>query len=381
MSADLRPAWAEINAEALCANYRILSSIAAPARVAAVVKADGYGHGAVEVSKVLFGAGCRDFAVAFVDEGVELRRAGIEGEILVLSEAPAEALEIAAQHDISVTIYSVQAAKLASTISSPTNPEMDRLRMHLKIDTGMYRVGVSPSEIDSIADAIGTGDLEGAWSHFAVADETSEESRRFTQLQIERFHIALRRLAEKGVWPRQVHISNTAGLLNYPDARFSKVRAGIGLYGYAPSQSCVGPELFPVLSLVTKVAFIKEVEAGERPSYGRARALTKRASIATIPIGYADGVPRALFSGDGEVLIGGRRYPLAGAVTMDQILVDLGENSDVSIGDRVVLIGQDDGDSVWADEWATRCRTITWEILCGISKRIPRRTVGAGHGN
>ena len=372
MSAELRPAWAEIDTGALVRNYRVLSELARPARLCAVVKADGYGHGASQTARVLFEAGCRDFAVAMVDEGVELRRAGIDGEILVLSEVPPAALEVAAAHDISVTVYSVAGAKLASAARRGDT----RLKVHLKVDTGMHRVGVSPVGLAEVAEAIVGDSLEGIWSHFAVADGTSSEDIKFTRLQIDRFHSSLQSLSGRGIRPAQVHISNTAGLLNYPEARFNKVRAGIGIYGYLPGETATFIELQPALSLVTKVVFIQQLDALERPSYGRYRALARSSRIATIPVGYADGVPRALFSGGGEVLINGTRFPLAGMVTMDQTLVDLGDNQEVSLGDRVVLIGSSGKESIGADEWARRCETITWEILCGISQRIPRRTVG-----
>ncbi len=306
--------------------------------------------------------------------------AGIDGEILVLSEAPPEALALAAEYDISVTVYSAEGAKFASAVRD-AHGRGSSLKMHLKVDTGMYRVGVSAQGLDEVADAARAGNLEGVWSHFAVADGTSNQDIEFTKLQIDRFLEALQKLSARGFVPKQTHISNTAGLLNYPEARFSKVRAGIGLYGYLPGETANPIALLPVLSLISKVVFIKEVDASERPSYGRYRPLAKKSFIATIPIGYADGVPRALFAGGGEVLINGRRYPLAGMVTMDQIVIDLGDDGDVSLGDRVVLIGTSGPERIGADEWAQRCASISWEILCGISKRIPRRTIGETSGH
>ncbi|MDA8102171.1 MAG: alanine racemase [Nitrospiraceae bacterium] len=368
MSADLRPAWAEVSKSALAENYSRLSRLAAPAGIMAVVKADAYGHGAVTTAGVLFDAGCRRFAVALVDEGVELRRAGIDGEILVLSEVPPETLEVARSEGISVTVYTPAAAKLAAA-------QPDDLLVHLKLDTGMYRVGARLAELAEIAEHLRGRDLQGFWSHFAVADEESRESREFTALQLRRFEEGLVRLAKLGVTPKERHIANTAGLLYHPSSRYDRVRVGLGIYGYHPGSDRSGVQLVPALSLVSKVAFVKEVEEGERPSYGRRRPLTTRSKVATVPIGYADGVPRALFTGGGEVLIAGRRYPLAGMVTMDQLVVDLGPDSDVQSGDEVVLIGASGEERVGADEWAQRTGTITWEVLCGISKRIPRRLV------
>ena len=373
MSADLRPAWAEVSKAALAENYARLSEIAAPASVMAVVKADAYGHGAVTTAGVLYDAGCRRFAVALVDEGVELRRAGIDGEILVLSEVPPETLDVARAEEISVTVYSPAAARLASA-------QPEGLLIHLKLDTGMYRVGARLEDLEELAVLLRGREVQGFWSHFAVADEDSAESRDFTALQLGRFEEGIARLAELGITPGERHIANTAGLLYYPASRFDRVRVGLGIYGYHPGSDRAGVQLVPALSLVSKVAFVKEVDRGERPSYGRRRALPAHSKVATVPIGYADGVPRALFAGGAEVLISGRRYPLAGMVTMDQLLIDLGPGSEVRPGDEVVLIGASGGDRVGADEWARLSGTITWEILCGISKRIPRRLVEEGRG-
>ncbi|MDA8261741.1 MAG: alanine racemase [Actinomycetota bacterium] len=373
MSADLRPAWAEVSKAALAENYSRLSAVAAPASVMAVVKADAYGHGAVTAAGVLYDAGCRRFAVALVDEGVELRRAGIDGEILVLSEVPPETLEVARDEGISVTVYTPAAAKLAAA-------QPEGLLIHLKLDTGMYRVGARLEDLEEIAEYLRGREVQGFWSHFAVADEDAAESREFTALQLRRFEEGLARLAQLGITPRERHIANTAGLLYHPASRYDRVRVGLGIYGYHPGADRAGVELVPALSLVSKVAFVKEVAAGERPSYGRRRPLPAQSKVATVPIGYADGVPRALFAGGAEVLIAGRRYPLAGMVTMDQLLIDLGPDSEVQPGDEVVLIGASGDERVGADEWARLAGTITWEILCGISKRIPRRLVDEGRG-
>ena len=373
MSAELRPAWAEVSRSALAQNYTLLSRVAAPASVMAVVKADAYGHGAVATAQVLFESGCRRFAVALVDEGVELRRAGIDGEILVLSEVPPETLEVARSEGISVTIYTPAAAKLAAA-------QPDDLLVHLKLDTGMYRVGARLEELAEIAEHLRGRHLQGFWSHFAVADEESGESREFTSLQLRRFDEGLARLAELGITPIERHVANTAGLLYHPSSHYDRVRVGLGIYGYHPGADRAGVQLVPALSLVSKIAFVKEVEAGERPSYGRRRSLPARSKVATVPIGYADGVPRALFTGGGEVLIAGRRHLLAGMVSMDQLLIDLGPDSDVQPGDEVVLIGASGQEMIGADEWAHRTGTITWEVLCGISKRIPRRLVEQGRG-
>ncbi len=363
----LRPVHAEISIENLIHNYEYLTEFASPSRICAVVKADAYGHGGVEVAKALYGQGCRDFAVALVEEGVELRRAGVDGEILVLSQPPLDALSTAAKYQITVTAYTQEAIK-----AIVSGDEEERPRFQLKVDTGMYRVGAAMEDLTSIAGVIGRGDIDGIWSHFAVADEVSEESIEFTQLQLSRFQSALSTLREAGLNPKQLHIANSSGLLYYPESRLTKGRVGLALYGYAPKESGDGRALRPVMSLISEVSFVKVVDAGERPSYGRRRPMSKRGKVVTVPIGYADGVPRRLFDGGGEVIVGGSRFPFAGVVTMYQILIDVGDEEAIAIGDRVTLIGTDGAQKIGADEWAKRCSTITWEILCGISKRVPR---------
>ncbi|MDA8196529.1 MAG: alanine racemase [Actinomycetota bacterium] len=367
----LRPVHAEINIGNLIHNYDYLSALATGSRICAVVKADAYGHGAVEVARALYERGCRDFAVALVEEGVELRRAGVDGEILVLSQPPLDALSTAAQYQISVTAYTKEAINAILSAAGE-----DRPSFQLKVDTGMYRVGVAFDDLEAIVNLIGPGSIDGLWSHFAVADEDSPESVEFTLLQLARFRSAIDTLTKGGLAPSQLHIGNSSGLLYYPQSRLTKSRVGLALYGYAPKGGSVALELRPVMSLISEVAFIKEVEEGERPSYGRRKPMARRGNVATVPIGYADGVPRRLFDGDGKVAINGRRYPFAGVITMDQILIDVGVSESVEIGDRVTLIGSDGPANIGADEWAARCNTITWEILCGISKRVPRIYLG-----
>lgn len=373
MGAEHRPVWAEIDAQALIHNYRLLAALAAPARICAVVKADAYGHGAVDVARILHEVGCRDFAVAFVDEGVELRQAGIDGEILVLSEPAVSDFGVAGDADISLTLYSLEAIGIA--LATRFGKEGKRLSFQLKLDTGMYRAGASLSDLDRISELLEGVDLDGIWSHFAVADLDDPESVAFTKLQIEGFRDAVEALSLKGITARQLHIANTAGLLDFPQVRFSKVRVGLGLYGYDPNPKSRSIGLRPVLSLISKVTFIRQVEQGVRPSYGRLRPIDSDGFLGLVPIGYADGVPRALFRGGGKVAINGVLYPFAGMVSMDQSVIDLGPDPRVQTGDRVVLLGSDDPVSIWADEWALRTGTISWEILCGISKRVPRRVV------
>lgn len=375
-----RPTWAEIDLTAVCDNVRLLREVSAPAAVCAVVKANGYGHGAADVAAAAVEAGVAGLAVALVDEGIELRRAGITAPILLLSEPPADAAEAAIEHGLTPTIYSEQGrAAVERAVASVGG----RGTVHVKVDTGMHRVGVAPDAVLDFAGAVHaapTLTLEGFWTHLAVADGPGEDDREFTARQVADFEQSLGALGGRGIRPAVRHAANSAGAIAHPASRFDLVRAGIAIYGELPSPSMAGVlagasgdgSLRPVLSLRSRVVAARRLEAGERPSYGRARPLPGPSVVATIPIGYADGVPRRLFDSGGEVLIGGRRRPLAGNVTMDQIVVDCGGAGDVSVGDEVVLIGRQGAESISAAEWAERLGTISYEVLAAIGPRVPR---------
>ena len=375
-----RPTWAEIDLDALAANVRLLRDLSAPAGLCAVVKADGYGHGAVTVARAALQAGATWLAVALVDEGIELRRAGIGGPILVLSEPPVDAAEAAVEHELTPTLYSEPGLaafeRAAAALDRPA-------KVHVKVDTGMHRVGLAPEQVLGFVGSLERAShltMEGFWTHLAVADGDRPEDREFTELQLSRLGDHLRELAAQGVHPTLRHAANSAGALAYPRARLDLVRAGIALYGELPRPSMAGTlasasgdrTLRPVLSLKSQVVDLRRLDAGERPSYGRARPLPAPSTVATVPIGYADGVARRLLDSGAEVLIGGRRRPLAGQVTMDQIVVDCGSDDDVSLGDEVVLIGRQGDQSIDAAEWAQRLGTISYEVLTGIGPRVPR---------
>ncbi|HVB71259.1 MAG TPA: alanine racemase [Acidimicrobiales bacterium] len=377
-----RPAWAEVSAAALANNVAALKTVLGPSDLCAVVKANGYGHGGPLAAEALLGAGADSLAVALVDEGIELRDAGFTESILLLAEVPAASVPDALEYYLTLTVGSLAGARAAVAAAEARG---GRHRVHVKVDTGMHRMGVAPDEVDAVVDVLlasASIDLEGLYTHFSVADGADDEDRVFTRGQIELFDAVVTRLASRGVSPRVLHAANSAGALAYPEARRSMARVGLALYGYAPSDwtgdvvSAQGVTLTPALSLHAQVVAARRVPAGERPSYGRRRALTCAATIATIPFGYADGYPLRLFDGGAEVLIGGRRYPLAGVVTMDQLLVDCGDDA-VKPGDDVVLLGRQGGEEITAQEWAKRANTITWEILCGVGARVPRVLVPA----
>jgi alanine racemase len=379
-----RPAWADVDLDAVTANAGLLASLVAPAGLSAVVKADAYGHGAAPVAVAALAGGATSLAVALVEEGVALREAGILAPILILSEPGAEAMEEAVGRGLVPTVYTDEGVK---AIRRAANAVSRRVDVEVKVDTGMHRVGADLGEARSIVEQVVEAPelhYAGLWTHLAVADDPADP---FTGLQVERFEGFRATLAAAGVpSPDRIHAANSAGAISHPSARYDVVRCGIALYGYAPS-AAVGAQLAavpggrslrPALRWRSQVSLVRELAAGERTSYGRSYALATRADIATVPVGYADGVPRALFEAGGELLVAGRRRPLAGTVTMDQLLVDCGPDSGVRPGDEVVLIGSQGPESVTAQEWADRLGTISYEILCGIGPRVTRRHTGSG---
>lgn len=372
-----RPAWAEISASAIAHNVRALKAVIGDASLCAVVKANGYGHGAVLAAKAALDGGADCLAVAILDEGIELRAAGIEAPILLLAEIPRNTVADALANKLTLTIGSAEGARAAVANAEALG---GKHRVHLKVDTGMHRMGVAPEVAGDVAALLVASpaiDLEGMYTHFSVADGSSAEDRAFTRAQITSFNDVVAEVKRRGVTPRVLHSANSAGALGYPEARFSMVRVGLALYGYLPEAWLVGAleeqnlRLKTALSLHAQVVAVRRVEAGERPSYGRSRELTRDATIATVPVGYADGYPRRLFASGAYVLIRGRRYPLAGTVTMDQLLIDVGDD-EVELGDDVVLLGRQGDEVLTAEEWADWGSTITWEILCGIGARVPR---------
>jgi len=372
---QFRPAWGQVDLDAVRANARALARVAAPAQLLAVVKADAYGHGAVPVARAALDAGATWLGVALVEEGVALRDAGLDAPVLVLSEPAPEAADAVVAARLTPVVYTevgIEALAKAVAAAAPGTP----LPVHLKVDTGMHRVGCAPHEVGALVDSISTRPeltLEGLCTHFAVADEPD---RAETTDQLAQFRALVDDLDRRGVRPPLVHAANSAALLAVPDARFDLVRVGIALYGVPPAAVLAARvDLAPVLSLRARVTHVKELPAGARVSYGLRYALPRPGRVVTVPVGYADGVPRNLGLRGGEVLLHGRRFPIAGAVTMDQLMVDVGEEP-VEVGDEVVLLGTQGDETVTAAEWAEHLGTIAYEIVSGIGPRVPRRYVG-----
>jgi alanine racemase len=341
-----------------------------PVQVWAVVKADGYGHGALTAARAALAGGATGLCVALVQEGARLRAAGVDVPILVLTEQPHEDLPDAVTHGLRLTIYRPEYLVALEAIGARDVP------VHLKMDTGMHRVGARPQDALGLADAIAASPatlLEGVFTHLAVADEPENP---YTAQQLDRFDAALDVLSAAGHRPSVVHAANSAGAILHPRARYSMVRPGIAVYGLSPGAAVdttvAALGLRPALSLRARVSLVKRLAAGARISYGLRHTFARDTTVATVPIGYADGVPRRLPAAGGEVLIGGVRRPIVGVVTMDQLMVDCGDDP-VSVGDEVVLLGEQGAEVITATEWASRLGTIAYEVVCGISSRVERR--------
>ena len=369
---DTRWAWVEIDLDAIKHNIAHLRSVAHPAAVWAVVKADGYGHGAVDVARAAMAAGAEGLCVALVSEGIALRRAGIDAPILIFSEQPPETAGHIVEHRLTPTVYTRHFLD-ALVAERPTG-----LPVHLNIDTGMQRVGAHPHAAAALAQSIAERApalrLAGVYSHLAVADEPDND---FTARQIERFDGALEHVVERVGPVPLVHLANSAGAMAHADTRRSMVRVGIAMYGISPGHGVdhLCGDLRPVMQLRARVSYVKMARAGSRISYGREYKFDRDTNVATLPLGYADGVPRRLSSTGGDVLIGGRRRRIVGRITMDQMMVDCGDD-EVRAGDDVVLIGSQDGpdgvETIRAEDWGDRLDTIGYEIVCAVSARVPR---------
>ena len=370
-STDAR-AWAIVDLDALAHNVRTLKALAGDAVLCAVVKANGYGHGAIDVARTALAHGADWLAVAQVAEAVELREAGLGAPVLLLSEPCEGELDELLRYRVRPTVYH------RDTLAMIARRADEPVPVHLKVNTGMNRVGVAPADALELARQVASTPaliLEGLWTHCAVADEPENP---FTELQLGRLATVVSELELAGLRPPLVHAANSAATIAHPGSRLDLVRCGIALHGIAPSPALAGVGgLRPVMSVRSRVTMTKMVEAGEAISYGLRHRFARSSLVATVPVGYADGVRRQL-SGQGEVLIGGHRRPIVGVVTMDQIMVDCTDGPPVGRGDEVVLIGFQGHDVIRMEDWAEMVGTIGYEISCGIGSRVARRPVG-GH--
>ncbi|WP_336250283.1 alanine racemase [Stomatohabitans albus] len=365
---NLRGAWAAVNLEQIRENIRILDAHSKAKRLCAIVKADAYGHGAPAVGKAALEAGADRLGVATILEGVELRKSGITAPILVLSEVPVSSAPVLVEYDLTPALFT---QGLADAIANVVRATMqDPHPVHLKLETGMGRVGLVPEEVADAAEYLSHLPelrFEGVFSHFACADEADLTS---THRQHEIFMSSLSALRKAGIDPEIVHIANSAATLALPEYHHDMVRPGLSIYGYSPAPHIDGLGIKPCMAITGLVNLVKAVPKGTSVSYGHTWTAKNDTVIASLPIGYADGVRRAL-SSTGEVWLNGRRVPIVGRVCMDQLLLDLGPNAEDAVGDQVWLLGGTDG-APDADDWAQWADTISWEILAGLGNRLER---------
>ncbi|HEX9990316.1 MAG TPA: alanine racemase [Chloroflexia bacterium] len=374
-----RPIRAEIDLSAIASNVRALRKLIGPrCRVMAVVKANGYGLGAPWVAAAAIEGGASMLAVACVDEGVELRRAGYSGPILVMSYVPPDEAEAAVRNGLTLVLHRLRTALALDEAARQQGLEQGQVAVHIKVDTGLGRYGCLPGEFLPLVQGILRLEhlrLEGLMTHFADADA---EDLSFTREQLARFNWVRRQAEEHGIQFDIIHAANTAAALALPESRFDMVRAGIMLSGHLPAPHLQGTvRLQPALTLRTRLARVFRVGEGETVGYGRTWVARRPSVVGLVPVGYADGYPREL-SNRGQALVRGTRCSVAGRVSMDQIGVDLTDVAGVAEGDEVVLIGRQGNQEITADEIAGWCNTISYEILCGLSDRVPRHYIHDG---
>lgn len=365
-----RPTRAYIDLKALEHNYLELRKRTDPgAAMMAVVKANAYGHGAREAAGVFEALGCASFGVAIIEEGAQLRQSGIKGQIIVLGGLFPDQADDMLEFGLTPVVFDIMVAR---ALNEAARSRGQVLGMHVKIDTGMGRLGIQPSDIASFF-----GELKGMenlrvsslLSHFA---ESEAQDKSFSRGQLSEFLKAVEEIKGLNIDPGVLEMANSAALVGMKEARLDMARPGIMLYGSYPAENLRDEiKLRPVMQLKTRILHLKEVPAGFTVSYGRRFTTNRPSVIATLPIGYADGVPRRL-GNSGEVLIGGRRVPIAGTVCMDLIMVDVTDVPGAKQGDEAVLIGSQGKETITAEEVALKAGTISYEIFCGISARVPR---------
>ena len=371
---------ARVRPAAIEANVRRLAERAGSAALCAVVKADGYGHGAVTATRAALAGGASWLAVATIREALEVAETadsvGSDAPVLILAEADHGLVAGALRRCPSRVRFTVASVAGIQALAAAGGPARS---VHLKVDTGMHRMGALPGELEAVVGALRQAGprlrLEGVWTHFAVADAPGDP---FTAEQLRRFDSAIAQLRASGLSADLVHAANSAGLLAHPNARRDLVRPGIAVYGVPPSPELEGAvELEPALELVSRVTAVRTVAPGESVSYGRYWWADEPTRVATVAIGYADGIRRDSGSAGVEVLVRGRRCPIVGTVTMDQLMVALAPAivDEVVPGDEVVLIGRQGADEITATEIAARLGTIAYEVLTSISARVPRVVV------
>jgi len=369
----LRPTWAEIDLDALAANLRVIrAQVGRDVKVMAAVKADAYGHGAVPCARRLEAEGVDWFGVALPEEGIELRAAGITRSILCLGGFWEGQQNVCLQQNLTPVVYRLDMIESLDRAAGDAGGVAD---VHVKIDTGMGRLGVRSEDVREFCEALSRFPnirVDGLMTHLAAADDPAQAD--FTKDQLERFQQAIDLFRDRGLTPSYVHAANSAATFAYPTARGNMVRPGGTLYGFVrdvlPPQFET-PRLRPVMSLRSRIMLLKTVGKGEKLGYGCTFQTTRESVIATVPIGYDDGYRRWL-SNRGRVIVGGTFAPVVGRVSMDLTLIDVTDVPGVSLHDQVTLLGQDGELSISAEDLAELAGTISYEITCGISSRVPR---------
>lgn len=362
---------AEINLDAIGNNIReIRRRIKTGTQLLAVVKADAYGHGSEEVSKVCLYNGADQLAVATCDEGVQIRQWSIQVPILILGNTVEGQLETVINYELTQTVFRYETAKLMSDIAVKLNKTA---LVHIKIDTGMSRIGFLPTDnsIDEIEKIFALPNLKvtGIFTHFATADE---KDKTFTMVQYKKFRFVTDTLNKRGFNNFIRHCANSGAILDMPELQLDMVRAGIIIYGMYPSNEVSHPiNLIPAMSLKSQISYVKFLEENVSIGYGRTYFTTHKTKVATIPIGYADGYSRA-FSNKARVIVNGHYAPIIGNVCMDQMMIDVSDIPDVKDGDSVIIMGSDGKITVSAEELASISNTINYEIVCNVGKRVPR---------
>lgn len=370
--------WAEISLNAIEHNYNVIrNKVADDTKVCCVIKADGYGHGAVELSQVYEKLGADFFAVSNIDEGIEIRKSGSKLPIVILGYTPVSEAKNLAAYNISQAVFSLEYAK---ELSEKCVEEDCICKMHIKVDSGMSRIGFMCQEfprdeysIEEICEAccLPNLEVEGLFTHFCVSDEDAE-GREFTNKQYENFIHVRDSLKKRGVDISVVHCSNSGAIEDYPETCCDMVRAGIILYGLAPSSKLADRlDLVPAMTLKTVVAFVKEVQKGATISYGRTFTADRKMKIATVPIGYADGFIRQNAK-DGYMMVNGKKAKIVGRICMDQTMLDVTDIEGVKTGDEVVVFGTGENGEPTADSLAENTGTINYETVCLVGKRVPR---------
>ncbi|MFA5867288.1 MAG: alanine racemase [Actinomycetota bacterium] len=370
----MRPVWAEIDLTAIIHNTKILKGLVSPDTLfMAVVKANGYGHGAYRVAEAALAAGADRLGVATIEEAGQLMSAGIDTPIHILSEAPPNPEDSGAIAE-NKFIATVCRPETADSLSRAAEDIGQEVVVHVKIDTGMNRLGLKDDPAAVVAFLEHLNRLpaimpEGIFTHFATADDPASD---FPARQLDRFMTVVGELDKRGLCPPIKHAANSAAIIGFPESHMDMVRAGIAMYGLDPSPAFAGrAEIKPALALKARISFVKEVPAGEGISYGLTFKTSRDSRIATLPLGYADGYSR-LLSNKTDVLVKGQRAVNTGTICMDQFMVDVTEIAGVEPGTEAALIGRDGGASITADEIASRLGTINYEVVCMISARVPR---------